>query len=45
MELLLFSHYLKPINAPTAGAQTFFMDHTQGERAMIYQGPVQIGGC
>jgi hypothetical protein len=37
--------HLQPINVPTAGAQTFLMDYTQGIRAITYHGsPVRIGG-
>jgi hypothetical protein len=35
----------QPINVTTAGAQTFLMDYTQGERAVTHHaGPVRIGG-
>jgi hypothetical protein len=29
-------HHHQPINAPTAGAQAFLMDYTQGERAITH---------
>jgi hypothetical protein len=36
------SHH-QPINAPTAGAQAFLMDHPQGERAITHHaGPVRV---
>jgi hypothetical protein len=37
-------HHHQPINVPTAGAQAFLMDYTQGERAIShYAGPVRVG--
>jgi hypothetical protein len=39
-------HHHQPINAPTAGAQTFLMDYPQGEGVITYHAdPVWIGGC
>jgi hypothetical protein len=39
-------HHHQPINVSTAGAQAFFMDYPQGERAIThYAGPVRISGC
>jgi hypothetical protein len=44
--MLMFCHHHQPINVPTAGAQAFFMDYSQGERAITHHaGPVRIGGC
>jgi hypothetical protein len=37
-------HHDQPVKVPTAGAQAFLMDYTQGERAIIHHaGPVWIG--
>jgi hypothetical protein len=39
-------HHHQPINVPTAGAQAFLMDYSQGERAITHHaGPVRISGC
>jgi hypothetical protein len=39
-------HHHQPINVPTAGAQAYLMDYSQGERAITHHaGPVRIGGC
>jgi hypothetical protein len=36
----------RAINIPTAGAQAFLMDYSQGERAITHHaGPVRISGC
>jgi hypothetical protein len=38
-------HHHQPINVPTAGAQPFFLDHTQRELAITHHaGPVRISG-
>jgi hypothetical protein len=37
-------YYHQPINVPTAGAQAFLMDYTQGIRAITHHaGPVRVG--
>jgi hypothetical protein len=41
-----YDHHHQPINVPTAGAQAFLLNYTQGERAIHHHaGLVRIGGC
>jgi hypothetical protein len=43
---VIYHHHHQPINVPTAGAQAFLMDYTQGERAIAHhKDPVRIGRC
>jgi hypothetical protein len=44
--MMMNNHHHQPIKDPTAGAQAFLMDYTQGEWAVTHHtGLVWVGGC